>query len=71
LDAGIADEDIKASKCLDDPGRSIVHLLLICDVHRDADNPLAGGIDLARSGVGCLLIEVRDRDLRAFAGENN
>jgi hypothetical protein len=55
LDAGIADEDIKGSECLDDLGRSIVHLLLICDIHRDAESTLAGGIDLSRSGIGCLL----------------
>jgi hypothetical protein len=71
LDAGIADEDVEAPECLDDLGRSIIHLLLICDVHGDADSALARGIDLARSGVCCVLIEVRNCDLGAFAGEKN
>jgi hypothetical protein len=71
LDAGVADEDINGPECLDDLGRSIIHLLLICDVQRDADNALPSGIDLARSGVGCLLIEVCDGDLCAFAREDN
>ena len=71
LDAGVADEDVKASKCRDDLGRSTVHLLLICDVHRDADNLLASGIDLARSGIGCFLIKICDSDLCAFAQEDD
>ena len=71
LDAGIADEDIEGAECLDHLGGSVVHLLLVGDVHRDADGALAGGVDLARGGIGRLLIEVGDGDLCAFAREND
>jgi hypothetical protein len=71
LDAGIAHEDIECAEGLYDLGRSVFHLLLIGDVHRDAVGTLACGIDLPRSGIGCLLIEVRNGDLGALVREDD
>ena len=45
--------------------------VFVGDVHGDADGALAAGIDLARGGIGRLLIEVGDRDFRTLAGEND
>ena len=71
MNAGVADEDIEAPECLDDLGRCAIDLLLIRDVHCDADGALAGGIDFVRGGVGGFLIEVRDGDLCAFPREDD
>ena len=43
-----------APKVCDHLGGSGFHLLLIGDVHGDADGALAGRIDLARGGIGCF-----------------
>ena len=68
LDAGIADQNVERAEGRDHLGGADVDLLLVGDVHGDADDTLAARINLAGGGIGRRLIEVGDGDLGAFAG---
>src|SRR5262249_50303277 len=67
LNTGVADQNVERAERLDDGGDTRLHLVLGGDVHGDADGALTARVDLPRGGVGRLLIEVGDRNLRPFA----
>src|SRR5262249_19821523 len=50
-------------------GNTRLHLILVGDVHGDADGALAARVDLAGGGFSRPLIEVGNRNPRAFARE--
>ena len=71
LDAGVADEDIQRAKRLDDFRGARLHLCFVADIHCHADRPLAVRIDLARGGIGRLLVQIGDGDPGPFAGKDD
>ena len=58
-------------KAADDRGDAGVDRLLVGHVHRHADRLAARGLDLGGGRVGRVLVQVGDRDLGAFAREDD
>ncbi len=70
LDSGIADQDVQRAERLDNLGGAGIHLAFVRHVHDDADGALAGRVELPGGGLGRLLVEIGNGDLRALADEN-
>jgi hypothetical protein len=69
LDTGIADQDVDAAEGLGGLFDRGVDLLLAGHVDSDADRLGAARLQFGRGGIGRLLVEVGDHDLRALLGE--
>src|SRR5262249_31873843 len=69
LDAGITHQYVDLSKLLDGPRDARLHLLLVGDVHDDAERR-AGIAELGGGRLRGLLVEIGDDDARAFARED-
>src|SRR3954452_997576 len=70
LNAGIAHQHIDPTKCIGDLGEPGIDLPLVGDVHGNAHGLTPGGLELRRSGVRTLLVEVGDDHLGSLAGVN-
>jgi hypothetical protein len=64
-----ADQDVEAAEGRDRLRRAGLDLIFVADVHRDAERSLPRRIDLARGRLGCVQVEIGDRDFCAFARE--